>query len=324
MILDAALRTQKLPTSAFLVVVFTFILLLAGCTPKNGGTSAVDGKLNIVATTNLVADLVAQIGGDSVAVTPIMGPGIDPHLYKASAGDVSRMSGADVIFYSGLHLEGKMAEIFEQMNERGKRTVAVTDGIDRSRLIESAVFGGNYDPHVWFDVSMWMDAAQYVANQLGELDPPNAEHYADRVANYLVEMSEADAYVRERALSLPENNRVLITSHDAFGYFGRAYSFDVRGLQGISTAAEAGAADVKNLVEFVADRQIPAIFAETSVSPKGIEAVREAVRSRGADVEIGGSLFSDALGSPDTPEGDYIGMVRYNVDTIVNALAPSN
>jgi manganese/zinc/iron transport system substrate-binding protein len=312
---------SKGPIGFALLLITLIAPAIEGCGTRNAAQSNADGTINIVATTNLVADLVAQIGGDSVSVNAIMGPGIDPHLYKASAGDVSRMSGADVIFYSGLHLEGKMSEIFEQMNERGKKTVAVTDGIERSRLIESAVFGGNYDPHVWFDVSMWMEAAEYVAEQLAILDPSNAQYYSSRMKDYLVEMRTADQYVRDRAATLPENNRVLITSHDAFGYYGRAYGFDVRGLQGISTAAEAGAADVKNLVEFIADRNIPAIFMESSVSPKGIEAVREGVRARGASVVIGGSLFSDALGSPDTPEGSYVGMVRFNTDTIVDALS---
>lgn len=295
--------------------------MATGCASRNSQPVGIDGAIKVVATTNLVADLVSEIGGEHVNVTAIMGPGIDPHLYKASEGDVSRMAGADVIFYSGLHLEGKMTELFEQMAKRGKQTIAVTDGIPRERLIESSTFGGNYDPHVWFDVSLWMEAAAFVAERLGELDPENAADYSAWLDAYLERLRTADSYVRDRALSLPESRRVLITSHDAFGYFGRAYSFDVRGLQGISTAAEAGAADVKDLVELVVERQIPAIFVESSVSPRGIEAVREAVRSRNATVTIGGKLYSDALGSPDTPEGDYVGMVRYNADTIVSALA---
>ena len=297
------------------------LLILAGCGPQKKQPPASPGALRIVATTNLVADLVAQIGEDRVSVTALMGPGIDPHLYKASAGDVSRMSGADAIFYSGLHLEGKMTELFEQMQERGRPTVAVTDGIDRERLLESVNFGGNYDPHVWFDVTLWMAAAEHVAQELGVLDPVNEAAYSRALEGYLAELHETDTYVRERAMTLAEERRVLITSHDAFGYFGRAYGFDVRGLQGISTVAEAGAADVATLVSFIAANQVPAIFVETSVSPRGIEAVREGVRAKGGAVRIGASLFSDALGMPDSPEGEYTGMVRYNVDSIVDALS---
>lgn len=303
-------------------------VLLAGCNPNAGGSrSPADlsaRTIDVVATTSMIADLARIVGGERVAVTGLMGPGIDPHLYKASEGDVTRMARADVILYNGLHLEGKMTEIFEQMQRRNIATYALADGIDRARYLESPNFAGNYDPHLWFDVSNWADVARYAARVLGELDPAHAQEYRANADDYLHELEVLDGYVHAQAASVPEAQRVLITSHDAFGYFGRAYGFEVMGLQGISTASEAGTADVQRLVDFIVERRIPAIFVESSVSPRGIEAVRAAVRARGFEVQIGGTLYGDALGNPGTPEGAYLGMVRYNIDTIVGALLGSN
>lgn len=294
-------------------------VLVAGCDRSDGGGDA--ERLNVVTTTSMLADLAAQLGGDHVEVTGLMGPGVDPHLYKASAGDVSRMAGADVILYNGLHLEGKMTDVFEQMTRRGIPTVAVAEeSVPRERLIESELFTGNYDPHVWFDISLWQQVAGRTAEVLAEMDTTHADEVHRRLESYVDEMEAVDAYVRERTSEIPEDMRVIVTSHDAFGYLGRAYGFEVRGLQGISTAAEAGAADVRQLAEFVASRRIPALFIETSVSPRGIEAVREAVRSRGFEVSIGGTLYGDALGDPGTPAGTYLGMMRANIDTIVASL----
>jgi manganese/zinc/iron transport system substrate-binding protein len=268
----------------------------------------------------MIFDIARNIGGDRVDVIGLMGPGVDPHLYKASEGDVSRMAGADVIFYNGLHLEGKMAEIFERIQSRVK-TAAVTDGIDRSRLLAPPEFEGAYDPHVWFDVSLWMKAAQYVRDSLVEFDPDNEETYRSNADTYLAELGALHSYVKDRGAELAEDMRVLVTAHDAFNYFGRAYGFEVRGLQGISTSSEAGTADVQSLAEFIVQRKIPAIFVETSVPPRYIQALQEAVKSRGFEVEIGGHLYSDAMGNPGTPEGTYKGMVRHNIDTIVGALS---
>jgi manganese/zinc/iron transport system substrate-binding protein len=231
------------------------------------------------------------------------------------------MMRADLLFYNGLHLEGKMTEIFAQMRQRKGGAYAVAEeGIAPDKRRESPSFAGNYDPHVWFDVSLWMEAARYVERVLAEVDTAHAAAYAAKAAAYRAQLAELDAYVRERAAEVPAPQRVLITSHDAFGYFGRAYGFEVRGLQGISTATEAGTADVQALSAFVAERRIPALFVESSVSSRGIEAVREAVRSRGFGVRLGGTLYGDALGSPDSGADTYVGMVRHNIDTIVEAL----
>jgi manganese/zinc/iron transport system substrate-binding protein len=229
------------------------------------------------------------------------------------------MAQADMIFYNGLHLEAKMGEVFEQMEGRVS-TVAVTDGIDQSTLLTPPEFEGAHDPHVWFDVSLWKSAAEQARDALIEMDPDHADLYRDNAESYLAELDELHAYVKAEAEKVPAEQRVIITAHDAFNYFGQAYGFEVRGLQGISTATEAGTADVQELADFIVERRIPAVFVESSVPPRTIEAVQAAVRSKGFEVEIGGELFSDAMGNPDTPEGTYNGMVRHNVDTIVSAL----
>jgi manganese/zinc/iron transport system substrate-binding protein len=275
----------------------------------------------VVATTNIVADLVQTIGVDGVEVEALMGPGIDPHLYKASAGDVRRMGTAEAIFYSGLHLEGKMSEILERMGERGVRTIAVAECVPEDELIESAAFSGLHDPHVWFDVALWAKTVDCVAETLAELDPEGADSYRQRAAAYADSLATLDGWVRDRMQTLAPEQRVLVTAHDAFGYFGRAYGVEVRGLLGISTAAEAGTSDVQDLAEFIVARRIPAAFVETSVPPRYVQALQEAVASRGFTIDIGGSLYSDSLGNPGTPEGTYEGTVRANVETIVNALA---
>ena len=297
--------------------------LLVACddtASQNNPVDVSERQINVVATIGMITDIVENIGGERVDVTGLMGPGIDPHLYTASEGDVTRLREADIVFYNGLHLEAQMANVLERMNESGSRTVAVTDGIEREILLAPPEFQGAYDPHVWFDVSMWMSAVETVRDSLIEIDPASAEIYQQNAEAYLSELQELHEYVQEQAETVPEQKRVLVTAHDAFNYFGRAYGFEVRGLQGISTAAEASTADVQNLARFIAEREIPAVFIESSVPQRNIEAVQAAVRSEGFDVSIGGELFSDAMGNPGTPEGTYIGMVRHNIDIIVSAL----
>jgi manganese/zinc/iron transport system substrate-binding protein len=305
---------------AFLFLILALPLLAAcGTSSTQAGIDLTNRPIKAVTTIGMIGDIVENVGGSRVEVARLMGPGIDPHLYKASEGDVSRMAEADIIFYNGLHLEAKMAEILEQMNGR-IRTIAVTDSIDRATLQAPPEFQGNYDPHVWFDVTFWMQATEEVRDALVELDPNSAALYQDNAAAYLAQLSDLHNYVLEQAARVPQDKRVVITAHDAFNYFGRAYGFEVRGLQGISTAAEAGTADVQNLATFIVERQIPAVFVESSVPPRYIEAVQATVKAQGFDIAIGGELFSDAMGNPGTPEGTYLGMVRHNIDTIVGAL----
>jgi manganese/zinc/iron transport system substrate-binding protein len=289
----------------------------AACAPPE--PTETQGRVHVVATIGMITDVVKNVGGERVVVTGLMGPGVDPHLYKASEGDVRKLYRADIIFYGGLHLEARMGEVLEEMGAR-TRVVAVTDAIPRDSLMASADYANQYDPHVWFDVRLWAFTVDRVASALAGADPAHAAEYRERAARYRAELLEMDGYVHAQAQRVPADKRVLITAHDAFGYFGRAYGFEVRGLQGLSTASEAGTADVQALSRYIAQRKIPAVFIESSIPTRTIEAVREAVRSRGYDVGMGGELFSDAMGSPGTPEGTYVGMVRHNIDTIVAAL----
>lgn len=296
-------------------------LLLTACGPAlaQGADSLADRQVRAVATTGMVTDIVRNVGGERVAVTGLMGPGVDPHLYKPSERNVIALASADIVFFNGLHLEAQMASVFERMVGRVK-AVAVTDGIARARLLAPPEFEGSYDPHVWFDVSMWMSAVETARAALVDLDPTHAQIYRANADRYLGELEQLHAYVQAQAGRIPPERRVLITAHDAFNYFGSAYGFEVRGLQGISTATEAGTGDVQDLAVFIAERRIPAVFVESSVPPRTIEAVKAAVRARGFEVEIGGELFSDAMGSPGTLEGTYTGMVKHNIDVITNAL----
>jgi len=275
--------------------------------------------VQVVTTVNFITDLVQQVGGNRVRVTGLMGAGVDPHLYKASAGDVRRLQQAHLIFYGGLHLEGKMVELLERL----PRAIAVTDAIPRERLIRPpGGFQGQYtyDPHVWFDVSLWQLTVDRVREALSRVDPAGSAYYQASAAAYRQRLAQLDAFIRQQIALVPPQQRVLITAHDAFAYLGRRYGLEVRGLQGISTVAEAGARDVQELVEFIVQRRIRAIFVESSVPQRPIQAVVAAARARGWNVVIGGQLFSDSAGNPGTPEGTYVGMMEHNIRTIVNGL----
>lgn len=305
----------------FVTLLLVLVLGLSACNAAStqDALDLSDRPIRVVATTGMVADIAKNVGGERVTVAALMGTGVDPHLYKASEGDVRRLEEADVIFYNGLHLEAGLGGVLERMGDR-RSVVAVTDGIERSNLIAPPEFEGAYDPHVWFDVSLWMQSVETVRDTFVRLDPQSADIYRSNSANYLAELEELHDYVQARAAELPSEQRVLVTAHDAFNYFGRAYGFEVRGLQGISTESEAGISDVQALADFIVANQIPAIFIESSVPRRNVEALQAAVRARGFDVLIGGELFSDAMGDPGTVEGTYIGMVRHNIDTIVSAL----
>jgi len=265
----------------------------------------------------MVADLATNIGGEHVAVTSLMGAGVDPHLYKASPADVSQLNRADIILYSGLHLEGKLGELLERMSER-KPTVPAAERIAADKLLHDE--HGARDPHVWFDVSLWSEAASAVADALAEFDPPHAATYQANLKLYQERLAGLHSYAQEQLALVPADRRVLVTAHDAFRYFGRAYGVEVRGIQGISTDSEASSREVTELVGFLVERKIKAVFVETSVADQNIRALLEGCQARGHNVVIGGTLFSDAMGEAGTPEGTYEGMVKHNVDTIVKAL----
>lgn len=279
-----------------------------------------NGKPNIVTTTTMITDLVKNIGGDKINVQGLMGSGVDPHLFKASEGDVSKLANADIIFYGGLHLEGKLVEVFEKMSRQNIKTIAVSDALDKTTLIASELFPGNYDPHIWFNIDYWIQITQYVADQLSKTDPENKLFYETNAKNYIEKLEVLKKEITATIQTLPKEKRILVTAHDAFSYFGKAYDFEVVGLQGLSTATEAGVQDVQKLATFIIDKKVKAIFVESSVPKRTIEALQAAVTSKGHDVSIGGTLYSDALGNAGSMEGTYIGMFRYNVNTIVNAL----
>lgn len=295
------------------------MLALVGC----GKDSAQDGqkKLQVVTTTTMLTDLVKEIGGDDISVQGLMGPGVDPHLYQASAGDVTAMSKADVVVYNGVHLEGKMGSIFDNLAKQNKATIRVSDALDPATLLDFEEDGvSTKDPHIWFDVANWKLAAKAVYEGLAKADPAHKENFQKRYEAYLTKLDEADTYIKTQAESIPKESRVLVTAHDAFQYFARAYGFEVKGLQGVSTATEAGTQDMNELVQFIVGHKIKAIFVESSVPHKTIEAVQEACKAKGWNVSIGGELYSDSLGSEGTEGGTYIGMVKANIDTIAKAL----
>ena len=298
------------------ILLLLLTLSLIGCKDA----SKKSDKLNIVTTTSMITDLVKNIGGDHIDINGLMGAGVDPHLYKASEGDVSKLYNADIIFYNGLHLEGKLVEVFEKMEGTDKIQVALADTLDETTLIGSEYFASNYDPHVWFDIEYFKLFGAKVAQVLSENDPAHAVQYAENEKTYRAKLDALQDEIRATIDSLPIEKRILVTAHDAFNYFGKAYDFEVVGLQGLSTATEAGVQDVQRLSSFIIENNVKAIFVESSVPRRTIEALRESVRSKGHDVVIGGSLYSDALGNPNTVEGTYIGMFRYNVNTIVNEL----
>lgn len=303
---------------SMLLALSIFLVLSVGCTKQEAQVD--NGKYNVVVTTTILGDTVREIGGELINLEILMGPGVDPHLYKASAEDVKKMTKADMIIYNGLHLEGKMGDVFENMKNQGKLIFAATDGVDESKLLDFDANPGHYDPHLWFDISLWKEVAVRINEGLKELAEEHSEEFDKNLEGFLEKLTELDEYIRNRIEELPEDKRVLVTAHDAFKYFGKAYGFEVRGLQGISTEAEASTADVRELADFIVEKEIKAIFVESSVPKKNIEALQEAVRAKGFNVEIGGELYSDSTGGPGTEAESYIGTFKSNIDTIVDAL----
>jgi manganese/zinc/iron transport system substrate-binding protein len=303
------------------IVTLCAAILFAGCGPAS--PPAGDSRLRVVATTQQLADAVTNIAGDAVALTALLGPGIDPHTYVATEGDIQTFQDADLIIANGLLLEARMARVLEQIG-RGDatRVVAVGERLDPLTLLNWEPEAGlPYDPHIWNDVRLWITVVGVIRDALVELDPANATTYTANATRYITELEALHQYTLAQAERIPQDLRVLVTAHDAFNYYGRAYGFQVEAVQGISTESEASAADIQALAGVITARRVPAMFVETTISPRTIEAVQAAVRAAGREVTIGGALFADAMGAPGTPEGTYIGMMRHNIDTIVAALA---
>ena len=296
-------------------------LALAGCKnpAENTRSSSSDKRYTVTTTTGMVTDIVRQVCGDKASVEGIIGEGVDPHLYKPTRADLNALAHADLVFYSGLVLEGKMTDVLEKMSEK-KPVIAVTESVDKNYLLLPPEFAGHPDPHLWMDVGGWMKAVEVVSQTLSDYDKPNAQFYQSNAESYLVQLKALEEYAKTSIATIPEQSRVLVTAHDAFNYMGRAYGIEVVGIQGISTESEAGLNDLNRLVDMLVEKNVTAVFVETSVADKNVKALIEGARAQGLEVKIGGTLFSDAMGAPGTYEGTYIGMIDHNITTIVNAL----
>lgn len=295
------------------------LMILAACSSPSSNDSQNSGKLVVTTTIGQIADAVINIGGDQVEVQSLMGPGTDPHLYKATQGDIAKLQKADVIFYNGLHLEGKMLDVLEKMNKE-KPAYAIGESLTDDVLLEKADDKSVIDPHIWFDIDLWLEALKEVEKGLIEADPENKAYYEQNAKEYFTKLKDLKTFAEEEMGKISSEQRVLVTAHDAFRYFGEAYDMEVRGLQGLSTDSEYGLGDVQNLVDLLVTRNIKAVFIESSISERSINAVIEGAKSKGHDVKIGGELYSDAMGEEGSEEGTYIGMYKHNVNTIVNSL----
>ena len=321
---------------SILIVAVAIVAVIAGISStvlvqSDNNTNEVDMALNtenltkdsekvmVTTTTNVITDLVEHIGGDHVKVTGLMGPGVDPHLYRPSASDVKKLQDADIVFYNGLDLEGKMGDIFVKIGREGTAVWAVSENIDPESLL-NLDNAGQFDPHIWWDAELWMEAAKAVATGLSEHDPENSKAYEANLEEFLIQLQDLNDDSHEKIKSIPKEQRVLVTAHDAFQYFGHAYGLEEMAIQGWSTDSEAGIREIQNLADEIAERKIKAVFVETSISPATIEALQAAVQDKGHDVVIGGELFSDAIGEKGTSDGTYLGAFKHNVDTIVRAL----
>ena len=308
----------------FLLLTAT-LSLLAGCSPKASPDQSGEGvragqKLNIVCTVGMVADIVRQVAGEHAEVTGLLNEGTDPHVYVPTANDTALAMRADIVFYCGLHLEGRMVADYEAAHQKGRKFFAVAEGIPHDKLRSSETVAGIHDPHVWGDIQLWMECVREVAKQLKAHDPAHAADYTANAERYLGELTKLDDYIREVIASIPEQQRTLVTAHDAFAYFSRAYGINVRSVQGISTESQAGVNDTNRLVAFLVKNKIPTVFVEASVNPRDLEAVREGAQQQGWKVGVGGTLYSDSMGSKGTYEGTYLGMQDHNATLIARSL----
>ncbi len=321
---------MKMTGSLSMMNVCGLLLIVAGGCGESSSGSIVDlsaasstrKPIQIVTTTGMVTDMVRKIVGSHGEVTGLIGSGVDPHLFKATRHDIKLLHQAELVFYSGLMLEGRMQEALQNVNRLSRPVIAVTKQLelDKSFLRAPPEFQGHFDPHVWMDVEAWSRCADCVVETLVAHDPVHADDYRQNAKTYQAELAKLDTYVRQVIASIPEPQRVLLTAHDAFGYFGRAYGIEVQSVQGVTTESEAGVNDVNRLVDLLVSRKLPAIFVESSVNEKNIRAVIEGASSRNVTVRIGGELFSDAMGAEGTYEGSYVGMLDHNATQIARAL----
>lgn len=303
------------------VLMGLMIILLVACSNGEEDTTDEDsGKMKVLTSTTFITDLVSEIGGNNIEVEGLMGAGVDPHGYSPATSDILKLAEADTIVYNGLHLEANLVDVFEQIEENDTPTIILADAISSNQYLESEDGALESDPHIWFSVPIWQNATQHVADALSTYDPENAETYETNAERYINELEELDAYIRSRVEEIPADERYLVTAHDAFNYFGAEYGFDVVGIQGLNTSTEAGTGDFSELADFIVEKDISAVFVESSVSSRNIDALIEAVEARDHEISLGGELYSDSLGTSEEGTDTYISMYKHNVDTIVNAL----
>jgi manganese/zinc/iron transport system substrate-binding protein len=293
------------------------LLVFAACSDEEKDDGIADGKIDVVTTIAQIAEPISIIGGDHVAVESLMGPGVDPHLYKATQGDIKKLESSDIVFYSGLNLEGNMIEAFTRIGNK-KPVLGISESIPTERLLKDE--DGAIDPHVWFDIELWKTSLEAATEELKKFAPEYANEFDVNKESYFKELDELLAESKDKLAQIPDGKRVLVTAHDAFGYFGHAYNIEVVGLQGLSTEDEIGITDIDDTINILMEYKIPAVFVESSINQNSIKAVIEGAGKQGLDVKLGGELYSDAMGDAGTEEGTYIGMYKHNVNTIHKAL----
>lgn len=307
---------KKLTSLIGMIAVSMLLVFLAACATENAAGAAEDGKIKVVTTIAQIGEPLSVLGGDRLDVESLMGPSIDPHAYNATQSDMRTLEGAELIFYNGLNLEANLIEIFENIG-KSKPVFAIGEAIPDEYLLQDEA--GAVDPHIWFDLDLWKQALDAAVEELKTYSPENADFFEENKQAYFAEMESVKEEANKLA-DIPQNKRYLVTAHDAFGYFGNMHDLEVIGLQGLSTEDEVGISDINDTIAIIEEYGVPAIFVESSVNPKSIQAVLEGAHSKGVKVSLGGELYSDAMGDPGTEEGTYIGMYRHNVNTIYKAL----
>lgn len=299
------------------LLLLSCVLLLGACnTDESTFSMSDDEKIIVVTTIAQIGEPLSVIGGDRLEVKSLMGPSVDPHLYQATHGDIQTIEEADVIFYNGLHLEANMVNIFDEISKT-KPVLAIGETLDEKILLKDE--NNAVDPHIWFDIELWKQALAAAVEKLKEYSPGNSDYFDKNKANYFAKLDELKEEAK-KLQEIPNEQRVLVTAHDAFGYFGKMHDLEVVGLQGLSTEGEIGVSDIQSTIDIIMEYQVPAVFIESSINESSIQAVIKGAKNDGLDVKLGGELFSDAMGTAGTEEGTYIGMYRHNINTIFEAL----
>lgn len=317
------MKGKTLKQYMLLIAILAMVMLLAACqsskqSDQAGTKGNEDGEqLKVLTTIAQIGEPISVIGGDLIEVTSLIGTGVDPHLFQATTGDIAKLDQSDIILYNGLYLEANMLTAFEQMN-KSKPVIAIGEVIPESKLLKDET--GAIDPHIWFDISLWKEALGAAVKEIIKLLPEHKEQLTANMEEYFLKLDELEQESKAKLAQIPKQQRILVTAHDAFGYFGAVNDMYVVGLQGLSTESEIGISDIEDTIELLMEYNVPAVFIESSINPDKINAVIEGAKKNGLDVKLGGELFSDAMGAEGTKEGTYIGMYAHNVNTITEGL----